>query len=57
MKGKAHQQILRIAEEGKYDLIVMGVRGTGALSRFAFGSTADRVIRQADCPVLTIRSQ
>lgn len=57
VKGKAYQQILRIAEEGKYDLIVMGVRGRGALSRFAFGSTADRVIRQADCPVLTIRSQ
>lgn len=57
VKGKAYQQILRIAEEGNYDLIVMGVRGRGALNRFVFGSTTDHVIRQAHCPVLTIRSQ
>lgn len=57
VKGKAYHQILRIAKEDNYDLIVMGVRGRGTLDRLAFGSTADRVIRQAHCPVLTIRTQ
>lgn len=43
------------AEEDSADLIVMGVRGRGALDRLLFGSTTDHVIRQANCPVLTIR--
>jgi nucleotide-binding universal stress UspA family protein len=56
-KGKAYHQILRIVEEEKADLIVMGVRGRGALERLLFGSTTDHVVRRATCPVLTIRNQ
>jgi nucleotide-binding universal stress UspA family protein len=54
-EGRAHRAILRIAAEDKSDLIVMGVRGRGAVDRWVFGSTAEQVVRQATCPVLTLR--
>ena len=50
------KQILREAERRRADLIVVGVHGRGALDRLVFGSTADRLVRLAACPVLTIRS-
>jgi nucleotide-binding universal stress UspA family protein len=34
---------------------VLGVNGRGAIDRMLFGSTAQAVVRQAACPVLTIR--
>jgi nucleotide-binding universal stress UspA family protein len=36
-------------------LIVMGVQGRGAIDRMFFGSTTQHVVRQATCPVLTVR--
>ncbi len=53
--GKAYRVILREAEERETDLIVIGVVGRGALDRMLFGSTTQHVVRQATCPVLTIR--
>src|SRR5581483_10954327 len=53
--GAPYREILRLAAETKADLIVLGVRGHGAVDRFFFGSTADHVVRQATCPVLTVR--
>ncbi len=38
-----------------YDLVVMGTHGRGALSHALLGSIAERVVRKAHCPVLTIR--
>jgi nucleotide-binding universal stress UspA family protein len=52
--GKAHREILRIAEERGCDLIVLGAHGLG-IPQLLFGSTAHQVVRQARCPVLTIR--
>jgi nucleotide-binding universal stress UspA family protein len=49
------QEILRVANERNADLIVMGVQGRGAMDLMFFGSTAQQVIRQAGCPVLTLR--
>jgi nucleotide-binding universal stress UspA family protein len=46
-----------VAAERRADLIVMGVQGRGAVDLMLFGSTTQRVIRQAACPVLTLRSQ
>jgi nucleotide-binding universal stress UspA family protein len=55
MFGKAYRVILQVAEEVNADIIVMGVHGKGALNRFLFGSTTHHVIREARCPVLTLR--
>jgi nucleotide-binding universal stress UspA family protein len=52
--GNAHREILRIATERGSDVIVLGAHGFG-VSHLLFGSTAHQVIRQASCPVLTVR--
>ena len=53
--GKPSREILRIASEQQTDLIVVGVQGRGAASVMFFGSTTNHVVREATCPVLTIR--
>jgi nucleotide-binding universal stress UspA family protein len=53
--GRAHRQILRVAEEQSADLIVMGAQGRGGMSLALFGSTTQQVVRGATCPVLTVR--
>ncbi|MCS6886222.1 MAG: universal stress protein [Acidobacteriota bacterium] len=53
--GLAYREILNYAEEKKVDLICMGSRGAGFGFRALFGSNADRVLRQAPCPVLVCR--
>ena len=55
VEGRAYPEILRQAAEGQSDLIVMGVRGRGAVDRLLFGSTTHHVIRAATCPVLIVR--
>jgi universal stress protein A len=49
-----------ISEEAKrrsVDLIVMGTRGLTGLKHVAFGSVAERVVREAPCPVLTVKAE
>lgn len=53
--GRAHRQILRVAEEQSADLIVMGAQGRAGVSLALFGSTTQQVVRGATCPVLTVR--
>lgn len=53
--GRAHRQILRVAEEQSADLIVMGAQGRGGMSLALFGSTTQQIVRGATCPVLTVR--
>jgi nucleotide-binding universal stress UspA family protein len=55
--GKAYREILRIAGEEHADLIVLGVQGRTAADLLLFGSTTQHVVRQAECPVLTIRAE
>jgi nucleotide-binding universal stress UspA family protein len=52
--GKASQRILDTAAAERTDIIVLGVRGRGAIDLFAFGSTTNEVIRRATCPVLAV---
>src|SRR5262249_38500729 len=52
--GKPDREILHLAGADHADLIVMGVSGHGTVGRLLFGSTTDRVVRQATCPVLTV---
>jgi nucleotide-binding universal stress UspA family protein len=53
--GSSAQEIVRLAGEEHADAIVMGTHGRAGLNRALLGSVADRVIRTAPCPVLTVR--
>lgn len=53
--GVAVDEILKLAGEERCDLIVIGTHGRGGLSRFFLGSVADRIVRLAPCPVMTVR--
>jgi len=55
--GRPHREILRHAAEQHADLIVMGVRGRGAIDLTLFGSTTNHVVRRATCPVVAVRSR
>ncbi len=52
--GRAHRQILRVAEEQSADLIVMGTHGRRGLRRLALGSDAELVLRESPVPVLLV---
>jgi nucleotide-binding universal stress UspA family protein len=47
--------ILRYAATEDVDLIVMGTHGRGGVSHMLLGSIAERIVRRAPCPVLTVR--
>ena len=48
-------EILRYATANDIDLIVMGTHGRGGVSHMVLGSIAEKVVRRAPCPVLTVR--
>jgi len=52
VEGEAVHEIVQVAKEGNFDLIVMGVRGLGKLQELILGSVGDGVLRNAQCPVL-----
>ncbi len=54
--GVAAQAILDAAEREHPDLVVMGTHGRTSLGRFFLGSVAERVLRSARMPVLTVRA-
>jgi universal stress protein A len=54
--GDPTEAIIDLAESGSYDLIAMGTHGRTGLSHLFLGSVAEKVVRRAKCPVLTIRS-
>jgi len=55
--GIAHREILNYANEHAVDLIVMGTHGRTGVGRFLLGSVAEKVVRSAEMPVMTVRSQ
>jgi nucleotide-binding universal stress UspA family protein len=57
VSGKPYAEILNLAAARNADLIVLGVHGYGVIDRLLFGSTAGHVVRQAVCPVLTVRER
>jgi len=56
LHGFAAGEILSFAEQGGFDLIVMGSHGRRGLIHAFLGSVAERVLRRAPCPVLTVRA-
>lgn len=53
--GVPYEEIIRKAVDTATSLIVLGTHGRTGLDHIIFGSTAERVVRSASCPVLTIR--
>ena len=54
-QGTPSAEIIRLAKDEPTDLIVVGSHGKGLLDHALFGSTTERVVRKASCPVLTCR--
>lgn len=53
--GNPAQEILKTAEEGKFDLIIIGAKGRSLLRNVMIGSVCDTVVHNAPCPVLVVR--
>lgn len=56
IEGSPALKIVECAEREKADLIVMGTRGLTGLKHVALGSVAERTLRLAPCPVLTVKA-
>jgi len=54
--GGAAAEIVRFAADQEIDLIVMGTHGRGFVGHMVMGSVAEKVVRTAPCPVLTVRN-
>jgi universal stress protein A len=54
-QGPPFLEIVRYAKENDTDLIVIGTHGRSGLAHVLLGSVAERVVRKAPCPVLTVR--
>jgi nucleotide-binding universal stress UspA family protein len=54
-EGAAAQEIVKYAKDADIDLVVVGTHGRGAMAHLLMGSVAERVVRTASCPVLTVR--
>jgi len=54
--GTPSYEIARAAETNEVDLIVIATHGRGGLAKALLGSTTERVLRRAECPVLVMRS-
>ena len=55
VKGIPHEEILKFASDEKIDMIVMGTYGRVGIQRLMFGNTAEKVVRVAPCPVMTVK--
>ena len=55
MEGPAAEAVLSVAETRGVELIVMGTRGLGRLASVVMGSQSQKVVAQANCPVLLVR--
>jgi nucleotide-binding universal stress UspA family protein len=50
-------EICRVAEEGRFDLVVIGSHGSGFLKQAVLGSVSQHVLHHAPCPVLVVRER
>jgi len=53
--GQAGEQIAAVARKGKFDLVIMGSHGHGALARLVMGSVTTRVLASCEVPLLIVR--
>jgi len=52
-----HAEIVKAATDGNIDLIILGTQGRTGLAHLLIGSTAERVVQHAPCPVLVVRER
>ncbi len=57
LSGHPASELLNFIDQEQLDLIVMGTHGFSGLAHFFLGSTAEKVVRRANCSVLTVRSR
>ncbi len=55
--GSAFVDIVSTARKSEVDLIIISTHGWGFIKHVLMGSTAERVVRKAPCPVLTVRNE
>ncbi len=55
--GNPAQEIVRIAKNKRFDLLIIGTHGRTGIAKFFLGSVAGRVVATAPCPVLTVRGK
>ena len=56
LNGSAAIEIVDFAKQNAFDLIIMGTHGRQGLSHLLMGSVAERVLRTAHCPVMTVKA-
>jgi nucleotide-binding universal stress UspA family protein len=56
LHGKPSLEIIQAAREEDVDLVILGTHGRGAVAHMLLGSIAEKVVRTAPCPVLTVRA-
>ncbi len=55
VRGVPFVEIIKTAKDRSADLVVIGTHGRTGIDHMLFGSTAEKVVRKAPCPVLTVR--
>jgi nucleotide-binding universal stress UspA family protein len=55
VRGVPFVEIIKTAKDKSADLLVIGTHGRTGIDHMLFGSTAEKVVRKAPCPVLTVR--
>ncbi len=55
VKGNTDLEIIQAARDESVDIIVMGTHGRTGLAHVLIGSVAEKVVREAPCPVLTVK--
>lgn len=53
--GNPFVEVVQLAESENVDLIIVGTHGRGAIAHMLLGSVAEKIVRKAPCPVLTVR--
>jgi nucleotide-binding universal stress UspA family protein len=56
-KGVIHNEIIKFANEKKIDMIIMGTHGRTGIEHALLGSITEKVVRNANCPVLTVKPE
>ena len=54
--GSPYRAILEYIDDHDIELVVMGTHGRRGIDRYLLGSVAEKVVRSADCPVMTVRA-